>query len=167
MAVGRDSQVAVRRGLDALGAGVCVGGHGDVELFGTGGSAGGAVGHGVYLAVVGEDERAVGRARQETHRVRLEVGDALGFVGCVDGHRVDVECAAVALTQEIYGACDSVIHRVAVFAGTVREVGVGAGGGIVAPDVACHRRCVVLAPLVLEPFYIHVKHYVAVGREGY
>ena len=159
-AVGEGNELAVRRQRGAA----CSGADGEFlhrlghnvlgdRDFHLGGLAAGLLG--VDLAVVGVAQRAVVGAAEEAHGMGLETchGSGLGHVS--EGCAVHVHRAAVTLAQEIDVA--ALYDGVAVFAGASREVGVLAGGGVIAPDVACHRRGVVLAPLVLKAFGVLIQ----------
>ncbi len=150
---------------DTLGTLGGVGGEGNLHLLRPGGP-GGASGHGVYLPVIGESQGAVVGAGEEPHGMGLEIGELHRLRGVVDRELVDVECAAVALREEIHRARDVIQHRVAVFPRSRSQVAVLAVGGGVHPYVAGHRGGVVLAPFILESLHILVKHLGAVGGEG-
>ena len=159
-AVGEGNELAVRRqrGAACSGAdgeflhrlGHNVLGDRDCHL---GGLAAGLLG--VDLAVVGVAQRAVVGAAEEADGMCLEARHGGGLRHIGEGCAVHVHRAAVTLADEVHVV--ALDDGVAVFAGTGREVGVLAGRGVIAPNVACHRRGVVLAPLVLKAFGVLVQ----------
>ena len=74
----------------------------------------------------------------------------------VRAEAVHVHCASVAFTQEIVPARRSGCG-IRVFAASFGQVGVLSAAGVVAPYVACHSRCVVLAPFVFKSLDILVE----------
>ena len=118
-----------------------------------------ALAHSVYLAVVGETQGAVGSMGEKAHGVGGEM--CYGRSMTVVGEGIDIHAATVALAEEIVFALAG--RRICVLAPAVRYVGVGACACVVAPDVACDARCVVLAPFILKTFHILIKEGEAAG----
>ena len=121
---------------------------------------------GVDFAIVGVAQCAVIGHREESHRMGGVIGHSLHFGGIVNVERIDIKRATTTFAEEIHGLAVGSQHRVAVFTATLGEVGVLACGHIVAPDVASHRRGVVLAPLVLKALAVVIEHGVAVAAEA-
>ena len=117
----------------------------------------------VQLAVVGKRQRSVCGSRKETHRVALEVRHRHGLAIIAGNGAVHIKALlGSTLTEEIEGiAC---IDRTQILTGKVNEFFMSACGRGIAPYIASNRRCMVLAPLVLEAFHVLVHKALAVGR---
>ena len=95
-----------------------------------------ALAHGIEFAILGEAQSTLVVNREETHGINREIGHSRELAGIVDGHRIHVHRAAVALAQEINGLPVGAEDGVAVLATDVGQVGVMSRLGIIAPDVA-------------------------------
>ena len=86
-----------------------------------------------------------------------EVSEFLYGLGGIDVHRIDIECASVALAKEVDGLAVGAEHGVAVLAAALGKIGVLAGGSVVTPDVAGHRRGVVLAEHIFQTLVVLIE----------
>ncbi len=99
--------------------------------------------------------------------MRAVVGDACDALRIVERHRVDVRHACVAaFAQEVHRLSVGREDGVAVLAGTVGQVGVPPCLGIIEPDVAAHRRDLVLAPLVFHSLLVLIEELAPVAAEA-
>ena len=157
LAVGRDSSVGSATGKrQALNLIAVVVPQADAHLAGLS-----TLAHGVEFTVLGEAQGAIVGNREEAHGIDREVGLCLEPARTVQRHRVHVHRAAVALTQEVDGLAIGAEHGIAVLTADVGQVGMLLGLGIIAPDVACDRRRVVLAVLVLATLAVLIDEVVA------
>ena len=78
----------------------------------------------------------------------LETCHLLCCRSVVCGHRPYVECAT-ALAEEVDALICISIYGVAVLASPVGELRMLARSRVIEPNIACDRRCVVLAELIL------------------
>ena len=113
-------------------------------------------GLGVDFTVVGVAECPVVGDGEEAHGVCLEVGERFDCRAGLHGHAVNVHRASVALTEEEHRLSVGAEHGAAVFSGVAGEGGVLFGGGVVAPQVACHTGSVVLAQGIFHAFLVLV-----------
>ncbi len=121
---------------------------------------------GVYLAVVAEAQRAVGRGREETNGVGLEARHLLRLGRRVGGERPHVERAA-ALAQEIYRLVAVGIDGIAVLTRAGREIGMLSRREVVTPNIPRNGRGMMFAPDVFAALLVLIEERLAVARETY
>ncbi len=126
---------------------------------------------GVDGAVMTEAERAVVGDGQVAHGMVLQEGD-LRWCATFNAHFMDIEAFAAshlthaAFAEVVERSAVGAYHWIAVLALEAGELLVGAGVEVVAPHVACHRRAVVLAVLILVAFPVVEDQHVPVGGEA-
>ena len=92
-------------------------------------------------------------------------GNGLLTVICTSIQGIHIHAATIALAEKVERLAIGTGHGVAVFTGMGRDIGVLTALGIVEPHIACNRRGVVLAPLVLVALTVLVIEALAIGSE--
>ena len=121
---------------------------------------------GIDFSVVGITQGTVSGYGKETDRMSRERSQRLYLFRIIQREPVDIERTFFPFAQEIHLFTVGSKYRVPVFSGTIGQIGMLSGTGIIHPDIAGDGRGMMFAPFVFEAFPVLIQENISRRAEA-